>query len=462
MKRIVTFIRKDFEAVRNHLLKGYQVDEEAAFLVAGISETTQQLNFLIRRVIPVPDGSLLTKGPAGLQINPDFISIVLKECRQKNFSVILAHSHPFSRATVGFSSIDDYGERQLFPKIQQRIPRRHHGTMVFGQSSVDARIWLGDSKRKTLAVDIIKVIGNTIEIIYSSSAVNIPYYKPEEIYNRQILALTKEGQSLIRKTSVGIVGLGGVGSQVFQQLVHLGVESFILVDNDTVEESNLSRMVGTTAKDAKLKIPKVKIMAELGEEINRRIKVVEVSDTVYHNSAALKLRNADIIFCCTDTMVSRMVLSRVAEQYLIPVIDMGIDIQSGTDGNIERIGGRVMIVYPDGPCLECMGIINHDMLSKETMSPSIGTQRNPYIQGINAPAPSVISLNGVIASLAVTEFINLLTGCLERTNGKVYHVYDGKKGVVRAVQMTPLQKCKICREVRALGDNVELPCILNK
>lgn len=462
MRRVITFTKKDFEELRNDLLRENCVDEEAAFLVGGTSDSPGQLNFLIRKVVFVPNDALLSKGPVGLKINPDFISIVLKECRQNNLSLILAHSHPFSSARVGFSGIDDYGENQLFPKIQQRVPNGHHGTMVFGQSSIDARIWQQNGTKKTFPVDLIKIIGNTIEIIYPSSAMNIPSYKPEKIYNRQILALTEEGQSLIRQTTVGIVGLGGLGSQIFQQLVHLGVERFVLVDNDSVEESNLPRIVGSTAKDAKLKTPKVEIMTRLGRKINRRIKVVEVMDTIYHNSAASRLRDVDVIFCCTDTMVSRMVLSRISQQYLIPLIDTGIDIQPNTEGGIRRIGGRIMIVYPEGPCLECMGIINQGKLMQETSSSSTIMQRNPYIQGHNTSVPSVISFNGVVASLATTEFINLITNCFERPNQKIYHVYDGKKGNVHAVQMIPLQKCKICEEVRALGDNIELPCILNR
>lgn len=462
MRRVITFSQKDFEQLRNHLLRSGCADEEAAFLVGGTTETSDQLNFLIRKVVLVPNDALLSKGPAGLKINPDFISVVLKECRQNDFSLILAHSHPFSNTRVAFSRIDDYGESQLLPKVQQRVPNKHHGTMVFAQSSIDARIWEGKRERKNLPVDIIKIIGNTVRIIYPSSAMNIPSYEPEQVYNRQISALTKEGQSLIRQTTIGIVGLGGIGSQVFQQLVHLGVEQFILVDSDFVEESNLSRIVGSTPKDAKLKIPKVKIMTRLGRKINPRTKVVEVVDTIYHNSAALKLRGADVIFCCTDTMVSRMVLNRMSQQYLIPLIDMGMDIQPNTEGGIRKIGGRIMVISPEGPCLECMGIINQEMLARETQTSSTLIERNPYIQGDNNPAPSVISFNGVVASLATTEFINVITDCFERPERKIYYVYDGKKAEVHAVQMIPLQKCKICEEARALGDNVELPCILNK
>jgi len=48
---------------------------------------------------------------------------------------------------------------------------------------------------------------------------------------------------------VGVIGLGGGGSHIAQQLAHLGVSNFVLVDPDHVEETNLNRLVGATKKD---------------------------------------------------------------------------------------------------------------------------------------------------------------------------------------------------------------------
>jgi len=67
-------------------------------------------------------------------------------------------------------------------------------------------------------------------------------------------------------------------------------------------------------------------------------------------------------------------------------------------------------------------------------------------------------LNGAVASLAVTEFINLLTGFERRKESETYQMYDILKGVVWREKKTPTHPCNICKEVRALGDNLELPC----
>jgi hypothetical protein len=71
-----------------------------------------------------------------------------------------------------------------------------------------------------------------------------------------------------------------------------------------------------------------------------------------------------------------------------------------------------------------MGILTPEALQRE--SEQVG-----YISGQNIPNPSVISLNGVVASLAVTEFISLLTDFERRKEKWTYQVYDILKGEIR-------------------------------
>jgi len=448
--------KSDYDALRQHLFHDVS-KEQVAFLLSGVSETAHALRLLVREVIPVPQKSFQSKTYGGFRIDPDFIMRILKRAKLQNLCILLVHSHPFSDEEVAFSGVDDYGESLLMPKALERIPNRPHGAMVFGLSSIDARVWLRDSDHSE-PVDLVRIVGNTIEEIYPTGAHARVATELKQIHDRQILALGNAGQRLIQRTRIGIVGLGGTGSQVFQYLAHLGASDFILVDHDTIEESNLSRVVGSTPEDAQKKRPKLGVMERLGKSINSNIEIAPVIDSVCNASAALKLRDVDVIFCCTDNLTSRMVLNRIAFQYLIPVIDMGIDIQCDPQEGIQNIGGRVMTLLPDGPCLECMGILDPGVLTEEAV------QRDSeyrYITGTRIRNPSVISLNGVVASLATTEFIRLVTGFATEESAS-YQLYLPLKGIVRKEKMSPVKKCTLCKEVKALGDGVNLPCNLNR
>ena len=451
MKRVITFTNNDFESAYNYLIQNGR--EEAVFFLAGVSESEAVINLLVREVIPVPKSGFLDKHYAYLKIDPDFMMPIIKRARLEKLSVISAHSHPFSGTLVGFSFIDNYGDGLLLPKIQQRVKNRPHAAMVFGRSSIDARIWEREEKQSQ-SVDLIKVIGRPIRKIYPTGSPPAEM-KLSEMHNRQILAFGESGQEKILRTKVAIVGLGGIGSQVFQQLVHLGVRSFVIVDDDHMEESNRSRIVGSRPKDVREEKAKVEVVERLGKEIEPEVEIRALKNSINNLSAALELRDVDVIFCCTDNLSSRLVLNRLAFQYLIPLIDMGIDIQSSERGGIRTAGGRVMLILPDGPCLACMGIITPEALQQED-------DQSGYITGQNIPNPSVISLNGVVASLAVTEFIDLLTGFEKRSEPSTYQVYNILKGAVWREKMVPTYPCEVCKEVKALGDCLNLPCRLDR
>ncbi|TGV96253.1 ThiF family adenylyltransferase, partial [Mesorhizobium sp. M2D.F.Ca.ET.145.01.1.1] len=122
-------------------------------------------------------------------------------------------------------------------------------------------------------------------------------------FDRQIRAFGKDGQQRIAALQVGIVGLGGTGSIVAQQLAHLGIQRFLLIDPDEIEISNLNRVVGATPADVGQ--TKVAIAGRMIRHIRSDADVVAIVGDVTTRSVARRLSRTDFIFCCTDTHASR-------------------------------------------------------------------------------------------------------------------------------------------------------------
>ncbi len=227
--------------------------------------------------------------------------------------------------------------------------------------------------------------------------------------------LGPKSEKMLRGCRVAIVGLGGGGSHVAQQLAHLGVCDFVLFDPDRVEERNLNRLVGAKMKDAVSRSLKTHVISRLIRGINPNAKIVPVPQ-IWQKCAAL-LRDCDVIFGCVDAFAERNQLEVTARRYLVPYVDIGMDVYR--IGKRFTVAGQVALSFPGELCLWCFGILRDDLLALE------GAR-----YGAAGPRPQVVWPNGVLASLAVGVFVALLTPWTETYGIPPLLEYDGDSQIV--------------------------------
>ncbi len=97
--------------------------------------------------------------------------------------------------------------------------------------------------------------------------------------------------------------------------------------------------------------------------------------------------------------------------YRIPLLDLAVGI-SASAGEVHAAGGRVVVVRPGGPCLVCLSEIDqrearYFLGSDEERAHEVSLG---YVEGLDEPAPSVVSLNAAIAACATNEFAVLVSG----------------------------------------------------
>jgi molybdopterin/thiamine biosynthesis adenylyltransferase len=437
---------RDYQHLVSHLFPEGVLDEQGAFMLAGQVATPRYKALLVREVFLALPEHVLSQSGGFIEFHPDFVAMIIKQARLKRLSLIEVHSHPFSTSTVGFSGIDNHWQKPLFSRILQRVPGMDQCALVFGRDSFTGRIWL--SGGDIVPMKSIKVLGSSIQEYLASAHIPSLDETISDTYSRQVLALGEEGQVRIQRVTVGVVGVGGTGSHVIQQLAHLGVRNFILVDNDVVERSNRSRIVGSRPDDSLGSLTKVKVMERLIKEVNPEAEVLALQKSVDMLDAINALRDADVVFGCTDNLASRGILNAFAYQFLIPVIDTGVEVQPTTTGIIRAVGGRISLLLPDNPCLRCQGLLNPDKVNRELEN----EQHLSYLGKERVPSPSVISFNGVVSSLAVTEFLQLFTDFAQRDDQRIFWMYDGMKGRVRAIPLDETERCPTCWRFLGLGD----------
>lgn len=222
-------------------------------------------------------------------------------------------------------------------------------------------------------------------------------------------------------------------------MAHLGVGQLTLIDPDVVDASNLTRLIGGTSAD--IGRPKVDVLASTALRIRPEV-VVNALRTSLLDLDAVPLAGCDVIVCCTDRHGSRALLTELAAQYLVPLIDLGVEVQPAHGR--ARAGGGVRVIRPGDPCLHCMGVLNPAIVREEFLSDA---QRDVeagrgYLVGSAEAAPSVVALNGVVASLAVLEVLDQLLGLFEAGPRRL--LYRAEVRSVTTAQAMNEQGCFVC------------------
>jgi len=228
------------------------------------------------------------------------------------------------------------------------------------------------------------------------------------------------GSSAAKKISschVGIVGLGGGGSHIAQQLAHVGFSCFSLFDNDAVENSNLNRLVGGTYVDAKKDTPKVDVATRIINGINPTAKIAKLKSR--WQDLPERLRACDIVFGCVDSFAERRDLEITTRRYLIPYLDIGMDVHR-TGNEPPHMAGQVILSMPGELCMTCLGFLTEEKLAREAER-----------YGAAGSRPQVVWANGILASSAVGIAIDLITDWTQSLRGPVYLSYDSNTGTIQ-------------------------------
>ena len=259
----------------------------------------------------------------------------------------------------------------------------------------------------------------------------------------------KVGQEKLAATRVAVVGVGGLGTHVVQQLAYLGVGEMALIDDEELEASNLNRYIGARHDDVIPGTPKVAIGERICQGVDPAIRVKKIQNSLVSEAAFKAIIESEYVFGCLDNDGARLILNELCSAYGRPYLDLASDIVAGSP---PSYGGRVCVNWDGHGCLVCWGRLDtaeaqqdlEDPEERKTRDAIYGVKR----EALNESGPSVVSINGVVASLAVTEFMLGVTGV--RAPQRLL-MYRGNMGRVSVPVDEPKADCYYCAELRGKG-----------
>ena len=150
----------------------------------------------------------------------------------------------------------------------------------------------------------------------------------------------------LNNSTVAVFGLGGVGSYVVEGLARIGIGHFILIDNDTIDVTNLNRQI--IALHSTIGKPKVQVAKDRILDINPAAKVV-IYKTFYSKESNLNIFNdCDYVVDAIDSIQSKIYLVCQCSQKNIPIISA-----MGTGNKLDPTLFEIEDIFKTSICPIC-------------------------------------------------------------------------------------------------------------
>lgn len=211
-------------------------------------------------------------------------------------------------------------------------------------------------------------------------------------YQRNRRTISTAGQLTLLRSAVAVVGCGGLGGYVIEQLARLGVGRLVVIDPDRFEEHNLNRQLLASLAD--LGRAKVEAAVDRVASINPAVSVVPVPRAIGAANGAELLAGVGLVIDALDSIPARLELAATCDTLGLPLVHGAI---GGWYGHVAtQFPGERTIEKIYGDCTEGKGV------EQELGNPSFTP--------------------GVIASLQVAEACKVLLGTGLPLRGRHLHV----------------------------------------
>lgn len=382
-------------------------DECGAVLLFGTSLSGGTLRLLARRLMRVQDEHCDRSDDELIVRSAGWVP-ALSLAEELGASAMWLHTHPGGKPIP--SRRDRIVDHELSGPFAVRTSSGTYASLIVSPTDVDGTFsFTGRGSNEHGAFELTRafVVGNRFRL---KTAFDVtPEDQVPDLYDRQVRAFGGDIQATLRRLRICVVGSGGTGSAVVEQLARLGVGELLLIDPDTLSLSNTTRVYGSTPE--LVGRPKVDILAEHVRRIAPNTSVETLADTITKQAVASRVSGYDLIFGCTDDEAGRMVLSRLSSYQLIPVIDLGVLIDS-TDGGIDGIHARVTVLSPGDACLMCRHRVDPARAAAELADPAehAALVKEGYAPELGGVEPAVVAFTTLAGALGVTELLERLSG----------------------------------------------------
>jgi molybdopterin/thiamine biosynthesis adenylyltransferase len=415
----IRFPQGMFPELRNSLIA--DLERETFALLLGKRTVINDLCVIkvVEVVHPAPD-DYDGQSRMSLRLKREFVYRQLVRMQQQGDvdTLIDVHTHPFCCDGAAFSGVDDRDERDFARWLNDTLDDVGYASIVLSQSDYSARVWdMRDghpvATPARVKTQIIAEAWPCADAMHDDASSQTATDLDGGFLARTTLALGLDAmRTIVSDQTIAVVGVGGLGSVIAENLIHMGFQSVQLIDPDIVEITNLNRIVGASRSDALESCLKVEVVKAHLLKINPTSSVEAYPVGIEEPTAMPVLMRSDWIVVATDNHFSRFHAQKIALQLAVPLISAGVNITVEKDQITDWSGEVIVTRSGDGLCLNCLGRINPTLVAAyEHRADTIGAElvNKGYVSGQAVKEPAVKTLNSIVGAMTVDVLVNQFT-----------------------------------------------------
>ncbi|OED30285.1 HesA/MoeB/ThiF family protein [Methanosphaera sp. WGK6] len=214
-----------------------------------------------------------------------------------------------------------------------------------------------------------------------------------ELYNqmisRQIEVFTPEEQEKLRTTPVTVLGCGGLGGTIIEQLVRTGFENITIIDQDVFDKTNLNRQIRSNLDT--INKSKVEITKEAMLKINPNLNIIGYDLTITPSNIAEVLEGTEVLIDAVDNVYTRVMISREAKKQGIAFIHSAV----------EKTLGQLTVIDSTTPSYE-------ELFKLKSYGKTLDESKE-YLLNISTKKPQVLGITpSIFGALEVNETIKYI------------------------------------------------------
>lgn len=412
------------QVLLDHLLRR-DGQEDACFALWRPSTGKERTSAVIVRAIFPESGDRLVHG--NVEITPQYFSKAIRAALQEQCGIALLHSH-LGPGWQDMSDDDIRAERIYASRAKGATGLPLVGLTLGTDGSWSTRFWekTAPNTYNRIWCESTRVVGQGLQVTFDDR--QLPIHGSREELSRTVSAWGDRVQGVLSRITIGVVGVGSVGSMVAESLARMGVGRIVLMDFDSVEAVNLDRHLHATTNDigkAKVRVTADALRAKATAE---NFEVVPLECSIVEPEGLAAALDCDLIFSCVDRPWARHVLNFTAKGHIIPVVDGGVLAEPTKQMNgLKRADVRAHVVMPETACLACMGQYRVELVQAEREG---FLDDDSYIK--NLPSghelkrnENVFAFSMMAASLEVRQLISLIATSVHAKPQQAYHFVTG-------------------------------------